>query len=102
MLNSDGEGAGEEKDAENSEGEEAEEEEEEVEEEEEEEELQDDEQIEMEEVPRAGTVKTKPMKDLQCGCAPICSALLPRIPKAGDRLSDEEGLELLEWSHDLH
>ncbi|KAI9764397.1 MAG: hypothetical protein M1839_005899 [Geoglossum umbratile] len=42
------------------------------------------------------------MKELRCGCASICSALLLSIPPAGDRLGEEEGLKLLEWSHDLH
>jgi hypothetical protein len=56
-----------------------------------------DEQIKIEKVPRACTVK-----ELQCRCASICSAILPYIPLAGRRLGEEEGLELLEWSHDLH
>ncbi|KAH0547757.1 hypothetical protein FGG08_000014 [Glutinoglossum americanum] len=74
-----------------------------------EEEEQEDEQIEMKKVPQEGKVKTKagttmtkpPTKVLQCGCASICSALLPRIPSASVQLDEEEGLGLLEWSHDL-
>jgi hypothetical protein len=63
VLNFNSKEADEEKDAENSKGEEAEEEEKEVEEEEEVKE-QDNKQIEIEEVPLAGIVKTKPIKDL--------------------------------------
>ncbi|KAI9777313.1 MAG: hypothetical protein M1839_008921 [Geoglossum umbratile] len=66
---------------------------------EDEEEEQENEQTE---VSRAGAMETKPMKELQCGCATICSALLLSIPLAGDRLGEEEGLKLLECSHDLH
>jgi hypothetical protein len=66
VLNSNDEGADEEKDVENSEEEEVEEGEEEEEEEgeEEKEEEQEDEQAKMEEVPQVGIVRTKPMKDL--------------------------------------
>jgi hypothetical protein len=68
-----------------------------------------DKQIKAKKVPRAsmrktraGTARTKsPAKVLQCGCTSICSFFLLRIPLAGIRL-DEEGLELLEQSHDLH
>ena len=42
------------------------------------------------------------MKELQCRCASICSALLSSIPPASDQLGEEEGLKLLEWSHDLY
>ncbi|KAI9766034.1 MAG: hypothetical protein M1839_005264 [Geoglossum umbratile] len=68
-----------------------------------------DEQIKTVEVLRAGKMETKarttmiepPAKVLQCGCASICSAILPRIPPAGVKLDKEEGLGLLERSHDL-
>ena len=60
----------EEKDVENSEEEEVEEEEE-----EEKEEEQDVEQTKMEEVPQVGIVKTKPIKDLQCGCTVLLFVL---------------------------
>ncbi|KAI9761349.1 MAG: hypothetical protein M1840_001973 [Geoglossum simile] len=74
-----------------------------------EEEEQEDEQIEMKRVPQGGKMKMKagttmtkpPTKVLQCGCTSICSAFLPRIPSAGVQLDEEEGLGLLEWSHDL-
>ncbi|KAI9778138.1 MAG: hypothetical protein M1839_008347 [Geoglossum umbratile] len=54
------------------------------------------------EVSRAGATKADPMKELQCGCASICSSLLPYIPPADDRIGEEEGPKLPEWSHDLH
>jgi hypothetical protein len=58
---------------------------------------------------RAGKMNTKarttrtepPSKVLQCGCASICSAILPGIPPAGIKLDKKKGLELLERSHDL-
>lgn len=63
---------------------------------------QEEEQIKTKEVPQAGIMKTKPMKEPQCGCASACSTLLPSIPPTGNQLGEEEGLELLEWSHDLY
>ncbi|KAI9858475.1 MAG: hypothetical protein M1813_006417 [Trichoglossum hirsutum] len=63
---------------------------------------QEEEQIKTKEVPQAGIMKTKPKKEPQCGCASACSALLPSIPPTGNQLGEEEGLELLEWSHDLY
>jgi len=44
----------------------------------------------------------KLIKELQCRCASICSALLSSIPPTSNRLGEEEGLKLLEWSYDLH
>ncbi|KAI9780352.1 MAG: hypothetical protein M1839_006775 [Geoglossum umbratile] len=68
-----------------------------------------DEEIDIEEVPQrskrkrtASTARPRSTAEVpQCGCAAICSALVSQIPAAGVQLSEREGLELLEWSHDL-
>jgi hypothetical protein len=41
-------------------------------------------------------------KQLPCGCTRIYQGILLRIPQAGERVTDKEGVELLERLQDLH